>query len=326
MAYTTIFGTGFEMGSRSLIPDAGIIGTSYLNTDTNYIKTGNYSFQIRGAGGQYKIPVDDLTEVYVAVWFHPHDYFNSSTVTTGLIFHNGTTEIASVRYNDTNKRFDLYIAGSLSQVGSFTVTNNEFMHLQFRLLIDNTTGYAEVRVNGTTDSSYTGNTGTNPINYVTIWADRSFSDSYWDDISIGTGGWPGDRRFESLVPNGDDTLEWDTTGANGYSVIDERPANTSDYIYTTVSGEQAIFDLASWSYTNKSIKAVHAWAYARETAAESSQISVGIVASGIEDKEAHVVNTNYTYYNHISNENPSTSSPWENTEIEGLLVLVEKAN
>jgi len=319
MAYTTIWGTGVEMGSLSVFPSPN----NALTLQTSIKHTGSYAVQVNEdfGAGYYKIDFGNQTEVYAAVWFYPGDFYgNGSTLARPIvILDSSSTEIASIRFNDTSKIFDLYVAGTLQSSGTYSVTSNTWYHLQLRVLVNATTGVAQTKVNGIDDASYSGSTGSTSARYLYCYNNSSFREFILDDITVGTGGWPGDRRFDAIVPNSDTTMDWTvSTGGSGYTVIDEKPPNTTDYIYTTTSGHVAQVGLAAWTSTNKTPKCVHVWAYAAETAASGSMIRVGLESGGTEEVTPYQLNTSYQYFNHVSNENPDTALPWIPSDIDAL--------
>ncbi|MBN1920929.1 MAG: hypothetical protein JW892_06770, partial [Anaerolineae bacterium] len=62
----------------------------------------------------------------------------------------------------------------------------------------------------------------------------SFKSAYYDNVVIGTGGWPGALCADALIIPKLDTARADllpSTGSDHYALVDEMPPNDADYVY-----------------------------------------------------------------------------------------------
>lgn len=121
-------------------------------------------------------------------------------------------------------------------------------------------GVIQVKVNGNLLIDYSGNTtgGSNKW-WAVLWAASGYTWApygigenghvwYLDNIVGGTGGWPGDIRADSIVPNSDVSVTgWTpSTGGNVYAVVDEIPVSVSDYAYAYESSKSMELGHATW--------------------------------------------------------------------------------
>jgi hypothetical protein len=162
---------------------------------------------------------------------------------------NGSGKLAFGRRN-TGNPYD-GISTNLA-TGATTLQANRWYFVEAKLKINSSTGYIEVKLDGTTDISMTTslNTTSSGNNYaIDICLNESDTAGvgtaglYFDDIYLfdntGNGmSYIGDIRVLDLVPTSDGTYSDFTpsTGINNYATIDELPSVDTDYVYTNTVG------------------------------------------------------------------------------------------
>ena len=325
MAYTTpLFGTGYEMGAIPLT--SSYLTRGAINSVAAYVKTGTYSLDTTSQGwpnhawAKYAVPVE-TSSIYVSCHHYPTGVAFSSL---GVVLDSG--EVVELRKDVTAHTYDLYIDGSLIESGSIAVPDNQFQHIQAYFNIA-TSGGVTSKIDGVTDIEYSGDTqpGTgNIIEYVQQYqlASGSWVTSYWDDLSFGTGDWGEDIRFDGIVPNGDDAVQWTpSTGADNYALVDERPPSTVDYVSTGSPGLEDLYDLADWSGTAKTPQFVMAWAYAKKDVAGDIQLQLFVDSNSSESSGSPLdLTTTDAYYSHLAATDPNGSIAWLDNAIDALKI------
>lgn len=325
MAYTTpLYGTGYEMGAIPLV-SSNYTSEVIINSTADYVKTGTYSLRITSSITTDKwartlVPVT-TSQLYISahVWNNAIGY-----VSLGVILDSG--EVVELRKYAASNTWDLYVDGSLVQAGSVSVSNEQFQHVQVYFNIDNS-GSVVSKIDGTDDIDYSGDTqpGTgNTIEYVHQLQNGNSGRSYWDDFSFGTGDWGGDIRFDGLMPNGDDSVQWTpSTGVGNYALVDERPPSTVDYVSAGSPGLEDLYDLADWPGTAKTPQFVTAWAYAKKDVAGDIQLQLFVNSNGSESSGGSLdLSTSDAYYYHVAATDPDGDGAWTDNAIDALKIGV----
>ena len=328
MPYTTpLYGTGYEMGVIPLASDhypSGVI----INSTADYVKTGTYSIRVTSSTTTerwIRTPVPIVTsQLYISayVWNNTIGY-----VSLGAVLDSG--EVVELRKYAASNTWDLYVDGSLVQAGSISVPNEQFQHVQVYFNIDDS-GSVASKIDGVDDIDYSGDTqpgAGNTIEYVRMLQDgiTNYSgQSYWDDFSFGLGDWGGDIRFDAIVPNADDSVEWTpSTGADNYALVDERPPSAVDYVSAGSPGLTDVYGLGDWSGTAKTPQFVTAWAYAKKDVAGDIQLQLFVDSNGEESAGSPLdLSTADAYYYHLAATDPDTDGAWSDSAIDALKIGV----
>ena len=154
------------------------------------------------------------------------------------------------------------VLGQTAPVAIGTATKNlqtnRWAILEVQAKIDSAAGTCVVKLNNTTILSFTGDTsaGTDAIRTLEFGArgattGEGLDGIYYDDIAVNdtTGNyentWPGLGGVFLLKPTAEGaTTTWDTsTGTAHYELVDDVPANTTDWIQALDTGEIDLFEL-----------------------------------------------------------------------------------
>lgn len=175
--------------------------------------------------------------------------------------------------------------------GHALLTAGSWFHVQMKASLNASAGGSvEVRLNGVTVLSLTGQTTSSVTQNVThVGWGQNFTSAFYswltDDIYVcdtvdatATQGQPnndflGDLRVAALLPSAaGDTTQWTpSTGAN-YTDVDEIPANTTDYVSDSVTGHRDLYNLADPAGTIGSVYGVRACYYATKTDAGAATL------------------------------------------------------
>jgi len=260
MAFTPDFLTGFEFGQA--YDWSGEIHYKVTGAIADaQAKTGSYS--VRDWAG-FKCPVA-RDEFYLAVWAYPG-------IASRIKFAEdieGDPDLIYLRYEGSLRRWNAYRGDDvLLASGSVSTREATWQHVQMHVKLADAGGIVQTYIDGIPDIDFTGDT--KPGDAATmeyIWLGDNFA-RYWDDLFLGTGGWPGDCRVEGLQPNADTaTKNWTrSAGADNYALVDEVPPSTADYVYCTTDVAD-LYELSDWDDIDKTPIGVIEWAYAKKDSA-----------------------------------------------------------
>lgn len=320
MTFTPYFGTGFEVGHIGIIA-----ATNYnrASISTTTVKTGTYSLMLDGTSnnGAWARFAHSGAYLDVAAWV----YAVSSTYMPRIEAVLADGNVVDVRFATTG--WKAYVDAALVASGTVAVALNTWHHVQVRFFIDNA-GYIKTKVDGIDDIDYSGDTqpgASAAISYARMQVHAiasASSDAYIDNFVYGTGDWPGDIRFDGLVPNGDSSVQWTpSTETDNYALVDERPPSDVDYVSTGSLNYKDLYTLGDWSGTGKTPQFVMAWHRAWKDAAGDRSMSQIISSGGTESSSgSFALATSGTYYWKLFATEPSTGSTWTDATIDGLLL------
>jgi len=319
-------GTGFEQGSVLIVPSADISNPARVAISTTSTKTGTYSLCLHdeAAGAWMRFAVaGSPADYYVSVWCNPSEVFGTDQQMRIYAYLSDTNTVG-IRL-DANGYWDAFVGAS--NVSSGTIqTNNDWHHIQLHVIISDT-GTIETVIDGISDISYSGDTksgSVTDIDYIYLFGGEAFHSSHYDDLALGTGGWPGDIRFDVLLPNADTATEtWDlSTGSDSYALLDEVPPSDADYIYTGTDAEDTIVALADWTGTDKTPEFATAWVRAWKDEAAGHQVAI-IDSDGTNTNVGSFQNllTSATYIKKLMTTAPDGGA-WTDTDADNLQIGV----
>lgn len=243
-----------------------------------------------------------------------------------LRFELSSGEFIDLRWDGTNHTFDAYVDGSKVADGTVSPADDWF-NVQFYTVVDNS-GSIQCLISGQQSINYSGDTlpvgASAEVVYVYLHRQASSGYTYTDDFAWGTGGLLGDCRVDYLAPNADTAVDdWTATAGDSYQCVDEKPANDSDYIYSSVNAEATELDLDAFSGTGKVIKGVSVIGRAKEDVATAEQLELGVDSNGTDDTDTKTMTDGFLYYTYFLENNPDDAAPWEDADIDALKVRVE---
>jgi hypothetical protein len=328
MAFTPVWGCGFEVGHKQVIPaadqTAGDISVTTLSK-----KTGSYSLVSPGwsANHYWRVPVALASEYYVGLWIY--NYGNGGDLKGSLRLEACLDDgkLIDVRWNVATCCYDAYVDGNLRESGTVPVDKTQWHHLQVHFLIDDA-GNIDTIVDGTLDVTYGGDTkpsATTNIQYIRFREVTNFENQFLDDIVIGTGGYPGDLRADPLYPNADTATEdWTrSAGADTWDLIEEVPPSDATYISSGTDAQQSIVGLTDWTGTGKVPKFVVAWVRGWKTDAVADQVKI-IDQEGVDTNVGPAMDllTGTSYVSKLLLNAPD-GTVWDDTHVDALELGVE---
>lgn len=232
----------------------------------------------------------------------------------------GTLQI-DLRINSTGHLYVTRNGTQLGSAGSSVLAINQWYHLQFKVTIHDSTGIAEVLLNGVAEITLSGQDTKNTAN-ATADKLRMFSGSggnanWIDDLYVcdGTGGgtyadFLGDLRIESILPNGNGTTSNlvgnDGNSTDNYLLVDEAtPNDDTDYVESSTVGDKDTYNYGALTSATGSVLGVMPMLYSRKTDAGVRSLKSVVRVSGTEeDSAAQTLNASYLYQSDIRTTKP----------------------
>lgn len=264
--------------------------------------------------------------------------YSVATVTARSIITllDAGTAQASLRFNidGTLSAMRGHSSGTVLGTTTYAVPLGTFVYLEVKVLINNTTGTFEIKVDGSSklslSSQDTQNTANSTANQVNIGPDGSVTNATytWDDLYICDGAgstnnnFLGDCRVDAYLPNGNGNSSQlvgsDGNSTDNYLLVDESaPNDDTDYVESATVGNKDTYATANMSHTPSSIFGVQILANAKkDDAGARSLATVTRSAATDYDGATQALGTGYLYYYDIREVDPATSAAWTKTNFD----------
>lgn len=239
--------------------------------------------------------------------------------------------------NFTATALKIYAGTSTTPIATSenTLNPDTLYHIEVQIFQHATEGWIAARVDGVEwvrieDIDTTASIGavsllTN-ISGTNTWNQGNYYDNFYiyDDTGSANNDWLGDRLVYTLMPTGDGVEEdWTpSSGSDGYAMVDEIPADgDTTTITSNNTGDVSQFSLPSSIPSGAEVLGVQVAVSAKRTGTEIPTIAIGPEG---DPSDPLMVPTSYAYLYHISEINPDTSLPWTDTEVNAMLVELER--
>lgn len=250
------YGVGAGADISALIAERWTVyAQTYFSTQAG--RTGGYAMQ--SVDGAYWMETPVLTTdatlivhfaIYAANGYRPSDAKICS-------LYNGSTEGMAIHWKDAE--FAVYKGGSLVATSSGAgLAAGNWYFLEFKVVTGSSGSYT-LKCNGNTlltNGSYdTRPGGTGSYHNKVRFAGGAYLNPRLDDVFIFDGAGStnndmvGDHRIIGLLPSGDgDASQFAcSTGSTHYSLVDENPYNTTDYVEDDTTGHQDLYQYGDLS-------------------------------------------------------------------------------
>jgi hypothetical protein len=250
----------------------------------------------------------------------------TSFVTTGSytiiqLFDNATLGISVTLY-PTSPLSSVVVnlgATTISTYADFKFLLSKWYYIEMKVFCHDTNGTVEVRINGVTVISLSNidtNVGFDPYYHKVkiILHDSSIDDYYICDGSGTTlNDFQGVCRIVGLLPNADTTtIEWiPSTGLTHYNLIDENPANTTDYVSNATQDQIDLYTYPALVDAD-AILGLQIDTQVKIAVGSSVIIESPIISNGITElgPDSTVISTNFIDVRRISTTDPNTGLSW----------------
>lgn len=234
--------------------------------------------------------------------------------------------------------------GTVLATGTTVLTTGVWYYIEFKFTIDNTTGSAEVRLNGSASAECsvsgadTRNGGSATWNHFRLRGMQGPTGTFFDDAyaldgvdSTGTHGlanndFLGDCRVSTLLPETDavaagNYAEWTpSTGTDHGALVDEAtPNGDTDYVSSATVDQRDVYQFPDLDVVPAAIYAVEVRCSAKKTTADPRSIAALLRSDGTDDLGAtQALTTSYTYYREAWESDPDTGAPWTPTAVNSV--------
>lgn len=256
--------------------------------------------------------------------------FSTGTIELMSLLDAGTRQ-CELRLN-TDGTLSITRNGTVLGTTSFAISTEEYFYIEFKVFIHDTSGTAEVKVNGDSKLALSGvdtkNTANASANQVRIGHGSAVAGSpsaLIDDIYIcdGTGStnndFLGDCRVDAYLPSGNGNSSQlvgsDADSIDNYLHVDESaPDGDTSYVESATAGQKDTYAMADMVHTPSSIFGVQVLASAKKDDAGSRSIAT-VTRSGAADYDgaSQGLSTSYAYYSDIREQDPATAAAWTKT-------------
>jgi hypothetical protein len=245
--------------------------------------------------------------------------FRSSNGTSQITIVHTVTEFLDVYRGDYDGTY----------LGQFACPLSTWVFLEIRIVISDTVGVVQARINGVQVLNLTGqDTNVSGSNIAQLVIGCLASSTYavqLDDLYISNGDSPdeflGDLYIDTVWPDADgDVNDWTANTGNRYAAVDD-PTDIDDettYVSETTDEGKQLFSFGALSSELSGIKAVQEVITVRKDTSPSVNIRPLFRTSGDSDYEGGLVALGDAYVSAMKlwTANPDDSQDWEATDID----------
>lgn len=264
---------------------------------------------------------------------------STSTVIVGAAYKAGTNGTDVIRlFEGSTQHITLYFTstntyklyrgtntGTLLATGTTVHSSGIWAYLELKATINDSTGAYELKINGVSEFSAsnvdTRNGGTSGVvDSVGLGGNNGVYDDFYicDTSGATNNNFLGDCRIDTLLPSGDGNYTQFTpsTGTAHYATVDESTPNTTDYNYSSTSGDRDSYtfpDLAG--LTSQTIYGIQINAAALKSDSGSRSLGTMSRLSGTDkDGSGAALGTSLAYISEIQETDPA-SAAWTEANI-----------
>lgn len=233
-----------------------------------------------------------------------------------------------LRLTSTNQILFTRNGTQIGSTSSNSFTEDVYYFVELKVLISNTVGTIECRVNGTstgwvpsTGSLDTQTSANSTVNAVKLGASASSNactvsnDDYriFDTTGTANNDFGGDMRIEEHVPNADGSpVDWTASSGNDYQTVDDNPPNDdTDYISSSTAAQRSVFTFPNLTTSAGTVAAVVVKLRHRKDDASSRNIAARVEsgASALTGSNISCAD-NYSYARTVYETDPNTAAAW----------------
>jgi hypothetical protein len=320
-----LFFDGFDSsGATALVTKYS--SSSAVNTDSTNQRTGNYCVWFTSASSflvTKTLPASGGAIVGVAV------RLPSYAADDILQIREGSTTHMTVAL-DTAGKLSVKRGTTTLATGTTVLTLSNWYYIELKTVIHDTTGSYELRIDTVTELSDavedTRNGGTTGqwdnivINCAAVGT--LVDDFYVCDTSGSTNNdFLGPVKVETLLPqtgNGTNTGLTPSTGTDHGALVDESPANTSDYNSSATVGVKDTYHYPSLSLTG-AVLGIQTNLYVAKSDTAARTVCAVVRSGGTDYDGANVSpGTTFGYFSEVRATNPATGLAWTTADVNGM--------
>ncbi len=245
------------------------------------------------------------------------------------VVDDASTQI-QFRYNTQTEKVTILRGSTVVATSVGTLPKNAWAWCSVKVVVNGTTGVAELYVNGTSFVTFAGDTAESANNYANkfqIGSGASNVNLYYDNFVIA---WDeaaplndhvseGRVYFGVPASDGDTTSFAPSTGSDNYAVVDEIPPNgDTDYNSSATPGAKDLFGMTAFTGISAAVLAVQLGTYGKKTDTGVRVLRHKMKVGGTEYVFGadFAPTVGYAFWLNTLTADPSTASAWGVTNIE----------
>lgn len=322
-----IFIDGFESGGMDLWDDDG----DFTVTAVNPAK-GVYCATALGISNPMK-KVIPANGTYYFKWRYRETSNTSAPEDIPLLaVFKGATKLLDIIHR-SDEKLEARRGGSVSLgLGSYTSLNDVWHLLEVKIVISDTVGVCQVKINGVLDIDLT-NIDTKPgadttIDTVEFGVGEGYDYGKIDDVVIDDSAWIGNTQIQAVVPTGvGNKTEWDPSAGANWQCVDEKPASDVDYVSTNTNDETDTFATGNMAGSISTVKCVQIQSRTRYEGSPTPTNLKLVIRSGATDYLSgdKSVPASYKGLWNLWENNPADSLAWEEADVNAMEIGVKSA-
>lgn len=264
---------------------------------------------------------------------------------TLISFREATGQHVTIAMNTSGQLFAARggAAGTVLGTGSTVIPTATWYSVEVKVLVSDTVGTVEVRINGAVELNLSGldtrNAGASgvidTIQLGDIASPGTTSNTwqfYWDDLVIynTTGSvcstWTGDIRVDSILPSGaGSSTQFTPSAGSNYQCVDDASANTTDYVDSSTAGHIDLYEAADLAHTPTNIYGVLMTALATKDDAGARSLKLKMKSSSTTGDSSAMALTNASWERKTAlfETDPNTSAAWTKANLNAAEIGIE---
>ena len=212
---------------------------------STYARTGTYSYRVAGGGnfsGAAVLTFAEKAEIFFQLAIRVATVSDTEHAFFG--WRNGSTFLGTIAKDGING-LKVYLGNKTTEIGSIPVglPSTDFMVIEGRVVLDDTSGIVQIRVHGVLVVDYAGDTmpgAEATLDNIIMCGHVTTSNwyTYFDDIIVcdalgaAFNSWPMGikcHKVDAPAANGN-YAQWTPSAGDNYQCIDESPPSMDDYV------------------------------------------------------------------------------------------------
>jgi len=312
----------------SCVPSASLISTVRYGTGKCLKMSYNFFFL------QYVFPADQAAKtLHVGFSLMQENPLINAPI---FLLSNAVNSLQLRLYVNASQKLEARGAGAaIWATGTTTLKVGVYYYIELKLLVANSSGIFDCRINGLSEFTFSGDTQVAATNEVKqLWfGNESNSNCSWrlDDVYVldttGTlnNTYLGEQRAELIYPTSDSTVAFShNTGASNWDAINDVVGAADDdttYVLGT-TGQKDEYGLANLASVN-TVAGVKVMTRASRDDINAVNLKTGIKSGTTNQQVTHAVTVGYTNFVDIFETSDGAGTAFTTTTIDSLLSTLE---
>lgn len=298
-----------------------------------------YPTPVSSAGAGFRLWLTALPTVSTEVPFFAFTNISNQEQITIFVEPNGSISVYRGAIGLTNPVPNRGVTFLGSTAGAVLVAN-AWQHVELKVLLSETVGTVEVRVNGVavlvlTNQDTIQDAGSTVAQFFFAALDRGGAGNseyfvkdvvFWDTTGSQNNDFLGSVAVYALRPESDNSFNWTaSSGSTGFNLINEAPPVDAGFISASDALPAAsTFNLENLPPDIVSVKGLIPVARARKIDGGDGNLQMGLVGTLTDLGADKPITTAFTYHWDVSELSPDTGAPWTPVEVDAVKLQVNR--